>query len=87
MLAQRDRESLLELMGRLDRAIASAANTTMTIDEIYAPGGFKPRKELKSQPPWAGGYISLRQFTLLLQRTPFGPSRLHPVISECTQFP
>ena len=30
--------------------------------------------------------LSLRLFTLLLQRTPFEPSRLHPVTSECTQF-
>jgi hypothetical protein len=51
MLAQRDRESPLELMRRLDRAIASAAKTSVTIDEINPPGGFKPRKELKSRPP------------------------------------
>jgi hypothetical protein len=51
MLAQRDGGSLVELMGRLDPAIASAAKTSMTIDEINPPGGFKPRKELKSKPP------------------------------------
>jgi len=51
MLAQRDGGSLVELMGRLDPAIASAAKTSMTIDEIYPPGGFKPRKELKSKRP------------------------------------
>ncbi|MGC1460098.1 MAG: hypothetical protein WA825_17610 [Steroidobacteraceae bacterium] len=51
MLAQRDGESLLELMGRLDRAIATAAETSVTIDEINPPGGFKPRKEPKSRRP------------------------------------
>lgn len=51
MLAQRDGESLVEPMRRLDRAIASAAKTSMTIDEIKPPCGFKPRKELKSRPP------------------------------------
>jgi hypothetical protein len=38
-------------MIRLDRALASAAKTSMTIDEIDPPGEFKPRKELKSKPP------------------------------------
>ncbi len=51
MLAKRDGESLLELMGRLDRAIASAAETSVTIDEINPPGGFKPPKQLKSRRP------------------------------------
>ena len=51
MLAQRDGESLVEPMRRIDRAIASAAKTSMTIDEINQPGGFKPRKELNSKPP------------------------------------
>ena len=51
MLAQRDGESLLELMGRLDRAIATASETNVTIDEINPPGGFKPRKEPKSRRP------------------------------------
>jgi hypothetical protein len=49
MLAQRDGESLLELMGRLDRAIATAAETTETIDGINPPSGFKPRKQPKSR--------------------------------------
>ena len=51
MLAQRDGESLFELMGRLDRAIATAAKTSVTIDEINPPGGFKPPKKLKSRRP------------------------------------
>jgi hypothetical protein len=38
-------------MRRLDRAVAGAAKTSMTIDEIYPPDEFKPRKERKSQPP------------------------------------
>ncbi len=51
MLAQRDGERLLELMGRLDRAIATAAETSVTVDEINPPGGFKPPKQLKSRRP------------------------------------
>jgi hypothetical protein len=51
MLAKRDGETLLELMGRLDRAIATASETSVTIDEINPPGGFKPRKEPKSRRP------------------------------------
>ena len=51
MLAQRDGESLLELMSRLDRAIATASETSVTIDEINPPGGFKPPKERKSRRP------------------------------------
>jgi hypothetical protein len=51
MLAKRDGETLLELMGRLDRAIATASETSVTIDEINPPGGFKPRKQLKSRRP------------------------------------
>jgi hypothetical protein len=51
MLAQREGESLLELMGRLDRAIATAAETSVTIDEINPPGGFKPGKQPKSRRP------------------------------------
>lgn len=34
MLARRDGESLLDLLGRLDRSIAEAADTSVTIDEI-----------------------------------------------------
>lgn len=51
MLAQREGESLLELMGRLDRAIATASETSVTVDEVNAPGGFKPRKQAKSRRP------------------------------------
>jgi hypothetical protein len=51
MLAQRDGESLLELMSRLDRAIATASETSVTIDEINPPEGFKPHKERKSRRP------------------------------------
>jgi hypothetical protein len=42
MLARRERESLIDLMGRLDRAIADAAESSITVDEINPPGGFKP---------------------------------------------
>ena len=51
MLARRDGESLLELMARLDRAIATAAETNETIDEINPPGGFKPAAKAKSRRP------------------------------------
>jgi hypothetical protein len=51
MLAQREGESLLELMGRLDRAIATASETSVTVDEVNPPGGFKPRKKAKSRRP------------------------------------
>ena len=42
MLARGDAESLLELMARLDRAIQSAAESGITIDEINPSGGFQP---------------------------------------------
>lgn len=51
MLARRDGESLLDLMARLDRAVATAAETGNTIDEINPPGGFKPPGERKSRRP------------------------------------
>jgi hypothetical protein len=51
MLARRAGENLLDLMGRLDRAIATAAESSTTIDEINPPGGFKPRIERKSRRP------------------------------------
>ncbi len=51
MLARRDAESLLELMDRLDRAIATAAESSTTIDEINPPGGFRPHVEPKSRRP------------------------------------
>jgi len=44
MLVRREGESLPELMGRLDRAIASAAESSITVDEVNPPGGFKPPK-------------------------------------------
>lgn len=40
MLARRDNESLLEILLRLDRAIANAAETGITVDEVNPPGGF-----------------------------------------------
>ena len=51
MLARRDGESLPDLMGRLDRAIATAAESSTTIDEINPPGGLKPPVERKSRRP------------------------------------
>jgi hypothetical protein len=42
MLSRRQGEGLLDLMKRLDRAIASAAETSVTVDEVNPPGGFKP---------------------------------------------
>jgi hypothetical protein len=51
MLARRVGENLLDLMGRLDRAIATAAESSTTIDEINPPGGFKSRIERKSRRP------------------------------------
>jgi hypothetical protein len=51
MLARRDGESLMELMGRLDRAIAKAAESSITVDEINPPGGFKPPGKPKSRRP------------------------------------
>ena len=49
MLARRAGESLFELMGRLDRAIATAAESSTTIDEVNPPSGFKVRIESKSR--------------------------------------
>ena len=49
MLARHDGETLLEIMGRLDRAIAAAAETSATIDEVNPPGGFKPPAKSKSR--------------------------------------
>jgi hypothetical protein len=51
MLARRERESLIDLMGRLDRAIADAAESSITVDEINPPGGFKPSGKRKSRRP------------------------------------
>ena len=49
MLRRRDGESLLELMDRLDRAIESASQTSITVDEVNPPGGFKPPAPPKSR--------------------------------------
>ena len=51
MLARRERESLIDLMGRLDRAIADAAESSITVDEINPPGGFEPSGKRKSRRP------------------------------------
>jgi hypothetical protein len=51
MLAQRDGESLLELLSRLDRAVETAAESSITVDEINPPGGFKPAPNRKSRRP------------------------------------
>jgi hypothetical protein len=42
MLARRKGEAVLELLHRLDGAIANAVQTSTTIDEVNPPGGFKP---------------------------------------------
>lgn len=42
MLARRKGETVLELLHRLDKAIAKAVETHTTIDEVNPPGGFKP---------------------------------------------
>jgi hypothetical protein len=44
MLARRDRATVLELLHRLDKAIATAAENNATIDEVNPPGGFKSRR-------------------------------------------
>jgi hypothetical protein len=41
MLARRDGETVLELLHRLDKAIADASENNTTIDEVNPPGGFK----------------------------------------------
>jgi hypothetical protein len=45
MLARKKGESVLELLLRLDRAIALAAENNTTIDEVNPPGGFTPSKD------------------------------------------
>ena len=49
MLLRRDGENLLALMGRLARAIESASKTSITVDEVNPPGGFKPPPPPKSR--------------------------------------
>lgn len=44
MLARRKGETVLELLHRLDKAIAAAAENNTTIDEVNPPGGFKSRR-------------------------------------------
>jgi hypothetical protein len=44
MLARRKGETVLELLHRLDQAIALAAENNTTIDEVNPPGGFKSRR-------------------------------------------
>ena len=51
MLARRKGESLIDVMGRLDSAIAEAAESSITVDEINPPGGFKPTEKHKSRRP------------------------------------
>lgn len=41
MLVRRENESLLELVHRLDAAIARAAENNVVVDEVNPPGGFK----------------------------------------------
>lgn len=40
MLRRREGETLLELLHRLDKAIAAASETGVTMDEVNPPGGF-----------------------------------------------
>ena len=47
MLARREGESLIDLLRRLDRAIADAAENSITVDEINPPDGFKPPMKKK----------------------------------------
>ena len=42
MLARRKGETVLELLHRLDKAIAIAAQSSTTVDEVNPPGGFTP---------------------------------------------
>ena len=51
MLARHEHEGLIDLMARLDRAIADAAESSITVDEINPPGGFEPPGERKSRRP------------------------------------
>jgi hypothetical protein len=40
MLTRRKGETLLELLQRLDKAIATASETSITVDEVNPPEGF-----------------------------------------------
>ena len=44
MLARKKGETVLDLLYRLDKAIAHAAEHNTTIDEVNPPGGFKPNR-------------------------------------------
>lgn len=44
MLARRDGETVIELLNRLDAAIATASENNTTVDEVNPPGGFKSRR-------------------------------------------
>lgn len=44
MLRRREGETLLELLHRLDQAIAAASESGVTIDEVNPPGGFPSRR-------------------------------------------
>jgi hypothetical protein len=44
MLVRRDGETVLELLNRLDKAIATAAENNTPIDEVNPPGGFPSRR-------------------------------------------
>ena len=44
MLARRSGETVLELLQRLDKAIATAAETNTTVDEVNPPDGFPSRR-------------------------------------------
>ena len=44
MLRRRKGEAVIELLQRLDQAIAEAAESATTIDEVNPPGGFPSRR-------------------------------------------
>ena len=44
MLARRRGETVVALLHRLDKAIAQAAESNTTIDEVNPPGGFEPNR-------------------------------------------
>ena len=44
MLVRHEGETVLELLHRLDQAIATAAENITTIDEVNPPGGFPSRR-------------------------------------------
>jgi hypothetical protein len=44
ILARREGETVLELLQRLDKAIATAAENNATVDEVNPAGGFRPNR-------------------------------------------